>query len=80
MKYEIHFTGTDVDKTDQAWNEILAYLGKENTPMLEGVRNQVAATTDTVDGIVNMISMLWGIEGTYPCLALKQFLLGEREV
>lgn len=79
MHYEVRFTGTDEEKTDQAWDEILSYLGERNTPMLEGVRTQVAATTDTVDGIVNMISMMWGINGTYPRLALKQFLLGERE-
>jgi hypothetical protein len=79
MHYEIQFKGTDKEKTDAAWDEVLSYLGERNTPMLEGVREQVSATTETVDGIVNMIGMMWGIQGHFPRLALKQFLLGERE-
>jgi hypothetical protein len=80
MSYEIRFTGTEEQMADQAWAEILGYLGADNVPLLPKVRDQVMAESRPIDDIVNMIGMMWGISGKYNSLALKQFLLGERNI
>jgi hypothetical protein len=80
MSYEIRFTGTEEQMADQAWSEILGYLGVDNVPLLPKVRESVMKDGNSVDAVVDMIGMMWGISGKYPSLALKQFLLGERDI
>ena len=81
MKYTVQFKGTEEARTNQAWKEILSYLG-DRQKQLGKIKKEVQTegSEERSKKTARLVGMFWGIEGHYTQLALKEFFMGTRKL
>ena len=81
MKYTVKFEGTEAEMVEQAWKEILSYLG-DMQKKLGKIKKEGATegSEERSEKTAQLLGMFWGIEGHYPHLALKEFFMGTRKI
>lgn len=81
MHYEVRFTGTENEMTNQAWQETLDYLGGMTTKLAQiKEEQQTEGNAERSEKTAQLIGMFWGIQGYYPNKALQEFFIGTRNI
>ena len=81
MHYEVRFTGTETERTDQAWQEILAYVGDMKSKLVNVRKeNKTEGNEQQAKFVADTVGMFWGISGYHPNKALQEFFMGTRNI